>query len=213
MAVELPDGRTESNEVLEALRLRAVAAREKGYPVVDIAAILGVREETVWRWCVKYEQGGQQALPGDRTGRPVGSGRHLDSHQEAAIQRLIDEKTPQELGIPSALWTRAAVRELIKQQAGQDMPIRTVGEYLNRWGYTPQKPVKKSYKQDPKEVAEWLDTKYYPGMKVAQILQYRRMKTKLRDGTWSWQSSCPTLATCPMKPFRFCACVPCGASN
>src|SRR4051812_16022947 len=160
MAVELPDGRTESNEVLEALRLRAVAAREKGYPVVDIAAILGVREETVSRWCVKYEQGGQQALPGDRTGRPVGSGRHLDSHQEAAIQRLSDEKTPQELGIPSALWTRAAVRELIKQQAGQDMPIRTVGEYLNRWGYTPQKPVKKSYKQDPKEVQEWLDTKY-----------------------------------------------------
>jgi transposase len=160
MAIELPDGRTESNEVLEALRLRAVAAREKGYPVVDIAAILGVREETVSRWSVKYERGGQEALPGDRTGRPAGSGRHLDSQQEAAIQQLIDTKTPQELGIPSALWTRAAVRELVKRQAGQDMPIRTVGEYLNRWGYTPQKPVKKSYKQDPKEVQEWLDTKY-----------------------------------------------------
>jgi len=160
MAVEVPDGRTLSNEVLEALRVRAVAAREQGYPVVEIAAILGVREETVSRWCVKYERGGQQALPGDRTGRPVGSGRRLDFQQEEAIQRLIDEKTPQDLGIPSALWTRAAVRELIKQKAGQDMPIRTVGEYLSRWGYTPQKPVKKSYKQDPKEVQEWLDTKY-----------------------------------------------------
>jgi transposase len=160
MAIELPDGRTESNEVLEALRLRAVAAREKGYAVVDIAAILGVREETVSRWCVKYEQGGQQALPGDRTGRPVGSGRLVGPEQEEAIQRLIDEKTPKDLGIEQALWTRAAVRELIKQQTGQDLPIRTVGEYLNRWGYTPQKPVRKSYKQDPKEVAEWLETKY-----------------------------------------------------
>src|SRR5262249_48512014 len=146
MAIELPDGRTESNEVLEALRLRAVAAREKGYPVIDIAAILGVREETVSRWCVKYERGGQEALPGDRTGRPVGSGRNLDPQQEAAIQQLIDEKTPKDLDIPSALWTRAAVRDLIKRQTGQDMPIPTVGEYLNRWGYTPQKPVKKSYK-------------------------------------------------------------------
>jgi len=29
-----------------------------------------------------------------------------------------------------------------------------VGEYLRRWGYTPQKPVRKAYKQDPKAVAE-----------------------------------------------------------
>src|SRR3954452_1740285 len=160
MAIEVPDGRRESNEVLEALRVRAVAAREKGYAVVEISDVLGVREETVSRWCVKYQQGGQEALPGDRTGRPVGSGRLVSPEQEEAIQRLIDTKTPKDLGIEQALWTRAAVRELIKQQTGQDLPIRTVGEYLNRWGYTPQKPVKKSYKQDPKEVAEWLDTKY-----------------------------------------------------
>src|SRR4051794_1593248 len=73
MAIELPDGRSESNDVLDALRLRAVHARELGYAVVDIAAILGVREETVSRWCSRYDRGGQEALPGDRTGRPVGS--------------------------------------------------------------------------------------------------------------------------------------------
>ena len=49
MAIELPDGRCESNEVLEALRLRAVHARELGYAVIDIAAVLGVCEETVSR--------------------------------------------------------------------------------------------------------------------------------------------------------------------
>jgi predicted transcriptional regulator len=51
MAIELPDGRHESDDVLDALRSRAVHARELGYSVVDIAAILGVREETVSRWC------------------------------------------------------------------------------------------------------------------------------------------------------------------
>src|SRR5215217_1185037 len=104
MAIELPDGRRESNDVLEALRLRAVHARELGYAVVDLAAILGVREETVSRWCVQYERGGMSALPGDRTGRPVGSGRRLDPHQGEAIQQLIDTKVPQDLGIASALW-------------------------------------------------------------------------------------------------------------
>ena len=157
MDVEIPDGRSLSDEVLESLRLRALHARELGYPVVDIAAILDVREETVSRWCVKYEQGGEASLPGDRTGRPVGAGRLLDAEQEQTIQRFIDTKTPQELGIPSALWTRAAVAELIEQQTGQRMPIRTVGEYLNRWGYTPQKPVRKAYKQVPEKVAEWLE--------------------------------------------------------
>jgi transposase len=160
VAIALPDTRSEPNEVLEALRRRAIHARGLGYAVVDIAAILGVREETVSRWCVKYEQGGEAALPGDRTGRPPGSGRLLTPAQEAAIQHLIDTKAPQDLEIPSALWTRAAVRDLIKQQTGQSLPIRTVGEYLNRWGYTPQKPVRKAYKQDPDEVAEWLETEY-----------------------------------------------------
>ena len=160
MAIELPDGRSESNDVLEALRLRAVHARQLGYAVVDIAAILGVREETVSRWCSRYDRGGQEALPGDRTGRPIGSGRSSPRNRSKAIQQAIETKTPQELGIPSALWTRQAVRELIKQQVGIRLPIRTVGEYLRRWGFTPQKPVRKAYKQDPEAVAEWLEKTY-----------------------------------------------------
>jgi transposase len=160
MAIELPDGRSESNDILEALRLRAVHARELGYAVVDIATILGVREETVSRWCSRYDRGGQGALPGDRTGRPVGSGRLLTGEQERCIQQAIEAQSPQELEIPSALWTRQAVRELIQQRAGIRLPIRTVGEYLRRWGYTPQKPVRKAYRQDPKAVAEWLEKTY-----------------------------------------------------
>src|SRR6516165_9295764 len=163
MAVELPDGRCESNDVLDALRLRAVHARELGYAVSDIAAILGVREETVSRWCSRYDRGGRAALPGDRSGRPIGSGRLLDEGQEQGIREVIETKTPQESGISSALWTRHAVRELIHQRVGIRLPIRTVGEYLRRWGYTPQKPVRKAYRQDPKAVAEWLD-KTYPAI-------------------------------------------------
>ena len=160
MAIELPDGRRESDDVLEALRLRAIHARELGCAVVDTVAILGVREETVSRWCSRYDHGGREALPGDRTGRPVGSGRLLDGEQEKCIQQTIETKIPPEVEILAALWTRQAVRELIKQQFGIRLPIRTVGEYLGRWGYTPQKPVRKAYKQDPLEGAEWLETTY-----------------------------------------------------
>ena len=43
------------------------------------------------------------------------------------------------------------------------MPIRTVGEYLKRWGMTPQKPLKRAYEQDPKLVETWLKQEY-PGI-------------------------------------------------
>jgi transposase len=160
MPISLPDGRSESDDVLEALRWRAIHARELGYLVVDIAAILGVREETISRWWSQYEKVGPHALPGDRTGRPVCSGRMLTPEQEQAIQEQMDSKSPQELGIASALWTRKAVQALIQQQTGRRLAIRTVGEYLRRWGYTPQKPVRKAYRQDPEAVAEWLEKTY-----------------------------------------------------
>jgi transposase len=160
MAIERPDGRHESDDVLDAFRSRAAHARELGYAVVDIAAILGAREETVSRWCSRYDRGGQEALPGDRTGRPIGSGRLLTGEQEQSIQEAIETKSPEESGISSALWTRQAVQELIKQRVGIRLPIRTVGEYLKRWGFTPRKPVRKAYNQDPEAVAEWLEKKY-----------------------------------------------------
>ena len=62
--------------------------------------------------------------------------------------------------LPFALWTRIAVQQLIRQLWSIDMPIRTVGEYLKRWGFTPQKPLRRAYKQNPKAVKKWLNDQY-----------------------------------------------------
>ena len=64
---------------------------------------------------------------------------------------------PDQLKLPFALWTRIAVQQLIKQLWAIKMPIRTVGEYLKRWGFTPQKPLRKAYEQNPKAVKKWFD--------------------------------------------------------
>ena len=37
------------------------------------------------------------------------------------------------------------------------MPIRTVGEYLRRWGLTVQRPARQAMKQKPEQVAAWLN--------------------------------------------------------
>lgn len=62
--------------------------------------------------------------------------------------------------LPVALWTRDAVKQLTRQWFGIQMSIRTVGEYLKRWGFTPQKPVKRAYKQSSQAVKKWLETDY-----------------------------------------------------
>lgn len=40
------------------------------------------------------------------------------------------------------------------------MAIRTVGNYLSQWGFTPQKPLKKAYEQSPTKVKKWLEDEY-----------------------------------------------------
>jgi transposase len=40
------------------------------------------------------------------------------------------------------------------------MPIRTCGEYLKRWGFTPKKLAKRAYEQNPQTVAKWMQETY-----------------------------------------------------
>ena len=140
MAISLPDARQLSDEVLQSLRLRALRGCELGYSEIEVAELLGLSRETVSRWWTAYVDHGLEALPGDRTGRPVGSGRTLNDGQAARLRTILNEKSPEEVGIASPLWTRRAVAELIRKEYGIDMPVRTVGEYLERWGYTAKVP-------------------------------------------------------------------------
>jgi len=59
-----------------------------------------------------------------------------------------------------ALWTRQAVSELVAYRFGVRLTVRNTGKYLKRWGFTPQKPLKKAYEQSPAAVSKWLDESY-----------------------------------------------------
>jgi transposase len=160
MAITLPDTRQESDDVLEALRLRALRARERGFTEADIADVLGVQREAVCRWWAAYRRGGLGAVPAGRTGRPLGSGRLLSDRQAARLQDLLRTHTPEDLGIPAPLWTRRAVQDLVRRECALDLAVRTVGVYLHRWGFTAKRPRRQARDQDPEEVREWLEGTY-----------------------------------------------------
>lgn len=76
------------------------------------------------------------------------------------MRQPIADKTPDQLKMPYALWTRAAVGQLIEQCFGIRLAVRTVALFLARWGFTPQKPMKKAYEQLPAAVKNWLEHDY-----------------------------------------------------
>jgi transposase len=62
---------------------------------------------------------------------------------------MIFNKRPEPLKLDFALWTRAAVMLLVERECGVHLAVRSVGQYLKRWGFTPQKPVRRAYEQSP----------------------------------------------------------------
>lgn len=150
------DTRKLPREVIEEKRRQSQRLRKRGMTRKEIGEIVGVHADTVGRW-LKLDK---KQLKVNRGGRKLGQARHLTAQQEKKIRQMITDKTPDQLKMSYALWTRKAVMELVKQETGLNMPIRTVGEYLKRWGFTPQKPVKRAYEQNPKAVQRWLDNDY-----------------------------------------------------
>jgi len=158
------DGRNLKPAALEYVRKRAIELFEQGYKRNKIAEILGVNHNTVGVWVKRYKELGPDGLSLKKRGRKFGSGRRLSADQEKAIQEMIRDKMPDQLKLPFALWNRRAIQALIKEQFKIELPKRTINHYLNRWGFTPQRPIKRAYEQNPKKVREWLDAAY-PGIK------------------------------------------------
>lgn len=158
--MERIDARKHRPEVQQQLRNQAIRLRRNGWKYDAISEAVGVNVNTVAKWCRAYRKGGEKAIQIKKRGRKDGMKRTLSPDQEAQIRQSIRDRCPEQLKLPFALWTRGAVQQLIKRLFCINMPIRTMGEYLKRWGYTPQKPLRRAYEQNPKAVQKWLDEEY-----------------------------------------------------
>jgi len=158
--MEKIDSRGLPDAVLNERRRRAVKLREAGVPVRQVGEQCELSTHTVVEAHKAFRRGGWSAVKVKRGGRPVGSGRQLTSEQEKKIQQLIQDRTPDQLKLSYALWTRQAVSELIESVYGVRLTVRNMGKYLKRWGFTPQRPLKKAYEQSPQAVAKWVNEEY-----------------------------------------------------
>jgi len=140
--------------------MRAV---QRGMSQAEAARIFGVSRQSVNGWDRRRRGGGLLAL----RSRPRGRSRvlYLKPYQAATIVRLLTDRCPDQLKMPFVLWTREAVRDLMNRRFGLRLSVWTVGRYLRRWGFTPQKPLRRAYERDPVAVRRWLK-KQYPAIRA-----------------------------------------------
>ena len=158
--METTNGKRLSTEVLNDRRRQAVKLRLSGMKLAAVAEAIGLARGTIISAVKAYKEGGWKAVAVKARGRSMGDGRTLSPEQEKTIRAIICDRTPDQLKLPYALWTRSAVGDVIHQQLGIKLPVRTIGHYLKRWGFTPQKPIRKAYEQRPAEVKKWLKEDY-----------------------------------------------------
>lgn len=159
--MEKEDKRKISKEAKHELRKNVYRLFfEKNKSMGDIAELLEMSYSGVQRIVAVVRKGGKDAIKLKKAGRRHGEQRVLTSEQETQIRRLIQDKRPEQIKMDFALWTRPAVRQLILEKFNIDMPVRTVGLYLQRWGFTPQKPISRAYEQNPEAVRKWLEEEY-----------------------------------------------------
>jgi transposase len=154
------DARSLSHSAQEALRQRVMRAIDGGMKQVEAVSVFGVSRAAIGKWKAAMRRGGGlRALKAKQKGRPPERSRLL-GWQAALVVRTITDKTPDQLKMPFALWTREAVQAFVNKRFGITVSVWTVGRWLGRWGMTPQKPARRAWEQDPQAVRRWLEEEY-----------------------------------------------------
>ena len=153
------DARTVELSALQLLRRQVVQAVRGGMTQTGAARTFGASLRAVSKWMRLDRDGGLRALTLKRRGRRPGGGR-LNPKQAARIRALIMDKMPDQLKLPFYLWTREAVARLIDREYGIPVSPTTVGRYLQAWGMSAQKPVRRAYERNDAAIANWLSREY-----------------------------------------------------
>ncbi len=134
-------------------RKNAVAAVQRGETVKLVARTHHVPMRTIFEWLARYRQGGWHALADKaRSGRP----RKVSGEIIAWLYQAITLGDPRQFKLSFCLWTLNIIRTVLKKEHGVQLSKSAVSRLLKQMGLTPQRPIYRSYKQDPKEVEKYL---------------------------------------------------------
>lgn len=158
--MDLLDLRKLNRDELSMVRGQVVRLKKKGLKGKEIESLTGVRTNRISEIWSMYKKGGNKAIEPEKSGRKPGTCTLLTKQQEKEVQQIIIDKTPDQLKMSFALWTRQAICDLVKRKYRIELSLRSATNYLKRWGFTCQRPAKKAYAQDDIKVNRFMKEEY-----------------------------------------------------
>lgn len=154
------DYRKANDETLYAMRQMVIKLWKSKARRDKIEELTGFSKHTVGNIITTYKKQGLAGLKPMKRGRKKGTNCKLTPDEEKQIIATMVDHDPAQLKLKCCMWTRKTVHDFILREFGKDVPIRTIGEYLHRWGFTVQRPAKRAIKQDDKAVQAWLKEEF-----------------------------------------------------
>ena len=94
------------------IKRQTVYLRQQGKTYLEIADILNIDVRAVSNILSNYKRKGDAIFHEKIRGRKIGEKRTLSPQQEKEVQEIIKTRKPEDEGIASCLWTRAAISQL-----------------------------------------------------------------------------------------------------
>lgn len=133
---------------LKQVRSQVVRLKEMGKTGKEITELTGVRPNRISEIWTAYQRAGKNALKPRKRGRKKGEGTTLTKEEQCEIRQAIISKNPNQLKLAGALWTLGNIAEYIRRTYKKKVSVRSLSNYMKRWGLTCQRPTKRACGQD-----------------------------------------------------------------
>jgi transposase len=159
------DNRSLDHKTLEHMRLLAVERVQAGEKPSVVAKSFGIYRTSIYKWLRAHKKRGREALKSTTAKGPTPK---LTQVQKNQVRRWIIGKDPRQYGFDFGLWTRSIVAQMIRDKFEVSLTLPSIGHLLTSLEITPQKPLRRAYERDEKEIKQWKEEKYPELRKRAQ---------------------------------------------
>ena len=146
-----PRGVKRDFDALEGRRLRAASLLKQGESQAEVARVLGVHRQTVYRWAARVRAQGRAALR--KAGR-AGRKPRLSRAELRPIEQGL-KRGPEALGYETSLWTAPRVADLIERSCGVKYHPGHVWRILRQMGWSCQRPAGRALERDESAIRRW----------------------------------------------------------
>ena len=146
-----PRGVKRDFEALETRRLRAASLLRQGHSQAEVARVVGVHRQTVYRWAQRVHAQGRAGL------KKAGRAGRKPRLSAAGLRRIAQglQRGPEALGYETSLWTAPRVAELIKRECGIQYHPGHVWKILRQMGWSCQRPAGRALERDETAIRRW----------------------------------------------------------